>query len=153
LSHATGQNSIYPPIFANRIPLQNVLTKTIPRRTRTSKSTQPDKNGTSRLEAIREVERDILDSLKRLSKYTTDMSMQKLHAMPFDFFTRKQAALAQFKRLYKRTFRATRDGQQLAPRLTKHDFYYRLLEEFVYLLDMQNDQLLEIEETVDSLHS
>ena len=80
------------------------------------------------------------------------MSMlQKLHAMPFDVFTRKQAALPQFKRLYKRTLRATRDGQKLAPRNTKHEFYYRLFEEFVFLLDMQNDQLLEIEETMDSL--
>ena len=105
----------------------------------------------NRQEAILEVQRDILDSLKRLSKYTTDMSMQKLHQMPFDVFERKQSALPQFKRLYKRTLRATRDGQKLAPRNTKHEFYYRLFEEFVFLLDMQNDQLLEIEETMDSL--
>ena len=105
----------------------------------------------NRQEAILEVQRDILDSLKKLSKYTTDMSMQKLHQMPFDVFERKQSALPQFKRLYKRTLRATRDGQKLAPRNTKHEFYYRLFEEFVFLLDMQNDQLLEIEETMDSL--
>ena len=79
------------------------------------------------------------------------MSMQKLHQMPFDVFERKQSALPQFKRLYKRTLRATRDGQKLAPRNTKHEFYYRLFEEFVFLLDMQHDQLLEIEETMDSL--
>ena len=71
--------------------------------------------------------------------------------MPLEDFTKKHAALPQFKRLYRRTLRATRDGQQLAPRRTKHDFYYRLFDEFVYLLDMQNDQLLEIEETMDSL--
>ena len=35
----------------------------------------------NRIEAIREVERDILDALKRLSKYTTDTSMQKLQTM------------------------------------------------------------------------
>jgi hypothetical protein len=105
----------------------------------------------NRIEAIREVERDILDALKRLSKYTTDTSMKKLHAMPLEDFTKKHAALPQFKRLYRCTLRATRDGQQLAPRRTKHDFYYRLFDEFVYLLDMQNDQLPEIEETMDSL--
>ena len=105
----------------------------------------------TRQEAILEVQRDILDSLKRLSKYTTDTSMKKLHQMPFDVFERKQNALPQFKRLYKRTLRATRDGQKLAPRNTKHEFYYRLFEEFVDLLDMQNDLLLEIEETTDSL--
>ncbi len=71
--------------------------------------------------------------------------------MPHDVFTRRQAALPQFKRLCTRTIRATRDGQQLAPRRTKHDVYYRLFEEFVYLLDLQNDLLLEIEETMDSL--
>ena len=79
------------------------------------------------------------------------MSMQKLHQMPFDVFERKQSALPQFKRLYKRTLRATRDDQKLAPRNTRHEFYYRLFEEFVFLLDMQNDQLLEIEETMESL--
>ncbi len=43
------------------------------------------------------------------------------------------------------------DGKELAPRWTKHDYYYKLFDEFVDLLDMQNDQLLEIEETMDSL--
>jgi hypothetical protein len=47
----------------------------------------------NRIEAIREVERDILDALKRLSKYTTDTSMKKLHAMPLEDFTKKHAAL------------------------------------------------------------
>ena len=46
----------------------------------------------SRSEAIRDVERDILDSLKRLSKFTTDMSPKKLQALPYDVFNRKQAA-------------------------------------------------------------
>ena len=92
----------------------------------------------TRREAILDIERDILDSLKRLSKFTTDMSPKKLQAMSYDVFTRKQAALPQFKRLCTRTIRATRDGQQLAPRRTKHDVYYRLFEEFVFLLDMQN---------------
>jgi hypothetical protein len=105
----------------------------------------------TRLEAIREVESDILDSLKRLSKFTANMSAKKLQSMPYKVFTRKQAALPQFKRLRTRTIRATRDGQQLAPRLTKHDFYYRLFENFVDILDTERDRLLEIEETMDSL--
>ena len=105
----------------------------------------------TRKEAILDIERDILDSLKRLSKFTTEMSTKKLQAMPYDVFTRKHAALPQFKRLCTRTIRATRDGQQLAPRRTKHDVYYRLFEEFVYLLDLQNDLLLEIEDTMESL--
>ncbi len=79
------------------------------------------------------------------------MSVTKLQSMSYEVFTRKQAALPQFKRLCTRTIRATRDGQQLAPRRNKHDFYYRLFENFVDILDMQNDLLLEIEETMDSL--
>ncbi len=71
----------------------------------------------SRSAAIRAVERDILDSLKRLSKFTTDMSPKKLQALPYDDINRKQAALPQFKHLCRRTIRATRDGQQLAPML------------------------------------
>ncbi len=79
------------------------------------------------------------------------MSTKKLQAMPYDVFTRNQAALPQFKRLCNRTIRATRDGQQLAPRRTKHDVYYRLFEEFGVLLDMQHDLLLEIEASMDSI--
>jgi hypothetical protein len=105
----------------------------------------------TRQEAILDIERDILDSLKRLGKYTTEMSTKKLQTMPYDVFTRKQVALPQFKRLCTRTIRATRDGQQLAPRRTKHDVYYRLFEEFGILLDMQHDLLLEIEESMDSV--
>jgi hypothetical protein len=105
----------------------------------------------TRQEAILDIERDILDSLKRLGKYTTEMTTKKLQTMPYDVFTRKQAALPQFKRLCTRTIRATRDGQQLAPRRTKHDVYYRLFEEFGILLDMQHDLLLEIEESMDSV--
>ena len=105
----------------------------------------------TRQEAILDIERDILDSLKRLGKYTTEMTTKKLQTMPYDVFTRKQSALPQFKRLCTRTIRATRDGQQLAPRRTKHDVYYRLFEEFGILLDMQNDLLSEIEESMDSI--
>ncbi len=79
------------------------------------------------------------------------MSPKKLQALPYYVFHTKQAALPMFKLLCRRTIRATKDGQQLAPRLSKHDFYYRLFEEFVFLLDLQNDLLLEIEETMDSL--
>ena len=104
-----------------------------------------------RIEAILDIERDILDSLKRLSKFTTEMTARKLQAMHYDVFNRKYAALPQFKRLCNRTIRAARQGQQLAPRRTKHDTYNRLFEEFGYLLDLQNDQLLELEETMDSL--
>ncbi len=62
----------------------------------------------TRIEAIRDDERDILDSLKRLSKFTTEMSTKKLQAMPYDVFTRKQVALPQFKRLCNRTIRVER---------------------------------------------
>ena len=72
----------------------------------------------TRQEAILDIERDILDSLKRLSKFTTEMTTTKLQAMPYGVFNRKHAALPQFKRLCNRTIRATRDGQQLAPRTT-----------------------------------
>ena len=102
----------------------------------------------TRQEAIIDIERDILDSLKKLSKYTTDMSSKKIQSMSYDVFDRKRATLPQFKKLCNRTIRAARDGQQLAPRRTKHDVYYRLFEEFLILLDMQNDLLLEIEESI-----
>ena len=76
------------------------------------------------------------------------MSSKNIQSMSYDVFDRKRATLPQFKKLCNRTIRATRDGQQLAPRRTKHDVYYRLFQEFMVLLDMQNDLLLEIEESI-----
>ncbi len=69
----------------------------------------------TRMEVIRDIEDDILDSLKRLGRFTTDTTSKKLQSMTHETFTKKHAALPQFKRLCERTIRAERDGQQLAP--------------------------------------
>ena len=65
----------------------------------------------SRLEAIRDTQNDILDSLKRLSKYTTDVTNKKLYDMSYESFIKQQAAFPQYKRLCDRTIRVTMDGK------------------------------------------
>ena len=106
----------------------------------------------NRMEAIRDTQSDILDSLKRLSKFTTELNTKKLYAMSSEVFDKKQAALPQFKRLCDRTIRVTMDGQLLAPRKSKHEYHYRLFGDFMEILQYdENDRLLEIEEAMESL--
>ena len=105
----------------------------------------------TRIEAIRDTQSDILDSLKRLTKYTTELTSKKLYSMPCDVFDKKKAALPQYKRLCDRTIRVTMDGQLIAPRKSKHEYHYRLFEDFLDILRQESDRLLEIEETMESL--
>jgi hypothetical protein len=105
----------------------------------------------SHIEAIRDTQSDILDSLKRLTKYSTELTSKKLYAMSCDVFDKKKAALPQYKRLCDRTIRVPMDGQILAPRKSKHEYHYRLFEDFLDILRQENDRLLEIEEAMESL--
>jgi hypothetical protein len=105
----------------------------------------------SRLEAIRDTQNDILDSLKRLSKYTTDVTNKNLYDMSYESFTKKQAAFSQYKRLCDRTIRVTMDGKMLTPRRSKHEYHYRLFDDLLEILRIENDRLLEIEEAMESL--
>jgi hypothetical protein len=63
----------------------------------------------SRLRAIRDTQNDILDSLKRLSKYTTDVTNKKLYDMTYESFTEKQVGFPQYRRLCEQTIRVTMD--------------------------------------------
>ncbi len=105
----------------------------------------------TRLEAIRDTQDDILSSLKRISRNTTDVNSKKLYAMSYDDFNRKQTALPRYKRLCDRNIRVTMDGQMLAPRSTKHEYHYRLFGDLQEILQYEHDRLLEIEEAMDSL--
>jgi hypothetical protein len=97
----------------------------------------------TRMEAIRDIEDDILDSLKRLGRFTTGMTSKKLQSTTHETFTKKHAALPQFKRLCERTIRAAKDGQQLAQRIGKDGFYYRLFENFADILQKQHNQIVD----------
>ncbi len=117
-----------------------------------AKSTNRTKMGpNTRIEAIRDTQDDILTSLKRISRYTTDVNTKKLYAMSYDDFNRKQTALPRYKRLCDRTIRVTMNGQMLAPRSTKHEYHYRLFGDLQEILQYEHDRLLEIEEAMDSL--
>jgi hypothetical protein len=105
----------------------------------------------SHLEAIRDTQNDILDSLKRLSKYTTDVTNTKLYDMSYESFAKKQAAFPQYKRLCDRTIRVTIDWKMLAPRRSKLEYHYRLFDDLLEMLQTENDRLLEIEEAMESL--
>jgi hypothetical protein len=94
-------------------------------------------------------ESDILDSFKRLDRFTTDTANKKLQSMTHETFTKKHAALPPFKRLCERTIRAAKDGQQVAPRIGKDGFHYRLFENFADIPQEQHNQILDIQESMD----
>jgi hypothetical protein len=60
--------------------------------------------------------------------------------MSYESFTKKQAAFPQYKRLCDRTIRVTMDGKMLAPRRSKHEYHYRLLDDLLEILQIENDR-------------
>jgi hypothetical protein len=105
----------------------------------------------NRIEAIRDTQRDILDSLKRLSRYTTALTTKQLTAMSSDVFDKKKAPLPQYKRLCDRTIRVTMNGKIIAPRQSSHEYHYRLFGDFLEILELEQDRLREIEEAMENL--
>jgi hypothetical protein len=57
-----------------------------------TKSNRTKMGPNTRIEAIRDVQSDTLDSLKRLSKFTTAISTKKLYTMSFEEFNKHKAA-------------------------------------------------------------
>ncbi len=153
LSHTTGQNSNSTPtaLCPTNLITECVHTKYLDSPQPTHQQNRTKMGPNTRIEAIRDIESDILDSLKRLGRFTTDTTSKKLQSMTYENFTKKHASLPHFKRLCEQTIRATRDGQQLAPRIGANGFYYRLFENFADILQEQHNQILDIQESMDNL--
>jgi hypothetical protein len=96
--------------------------------------------------AIREVQADILSTLKITSYFTNDTTRAHINSLHLDDFNCLKSITKERKIKCERAIKACMDGQQLAPRQTQYKYHYRLCPDYLEILQIELDRILEIED-------
>jgi hypothetical protein len=106
-----------------------------------------------RMNAIRDVQADILSTLKDTSYFTNDTSYftndttrAHINSLHVDNFNRLKNNVRQKRVKCERAIRACIDGQLLAPKQTQYKHHYRLFADYHEILQVELDRILEIAE-------
>jgi hypothetical protein len=103
--------------------------------------TQAKKMPQTQLEAVRDVQADILSTLKEASYFTNDTTRAHINSLHIDSFNKLKYRVKKMKVRCERAIRACTDGQTLAPRHGKFEYYYRLdrVLEIAEYMEQQED--------------
>jgi hypothetical protein len=99
-----------------------------------------------RMNAIRDVQADILSTLKDTSYFTNDTTRAHINSLHVDNFNRLKNNVRQKRVKCERAIRACIDGQLLAPKQTQYKYHYRLFADYHEILQIELDRILEIAE-------
>jgi hypothetical protein len=110
---------------------------------------QEDKMPSDRMTAIREVQADILSTLKKASYFTNDTTRAHINSLHLDDFNRLKSIAKWRKITCERAIKACIDGQQLAPRKTEYKYHYRLFADYQEILQIELDRIVEIQEYME----
>jgi hypothetical protein len=102
-----------------------------------------------RMTAIREVQADILFTLKKASYFTNDTTRAHINSLHLDDFNRLKRIEKGRKITFERAIKACMDGQQLAPRKTEYQYHYRLFADYMEILQIELDRILEIQDYIE----
>jgi hypothetical protein len=97
-----------------------------------------------RMTAIKEVQADILSTLKKTSYFTDDTSRTHINSLHLDDFNRLKCITKERKLKCERAIKACMESQQLAPRQTQYKYHYRLFADFLETLQFELDRIIEI---------
>ena len=93
----------------------------------------PKDNNRQRMEAIHDVQSDIVSTINLVGKYTTGNTTQRRTTAAYDFYIK---SLERIKLQCERGIQATRDGQLLAPpTVGKYTYHHRLFRDYEDILD------------------
>ena len=98
-----------------------------------------------RMHAIRDVQADILSTLKDTSYFNNDTTRAHINSLNVDNFNRLEHTVRQKRVKCERAIRACIDGQLLAPKQTQYKYHYRLFADHE-ILQIELDRILEIAE-------
>jgi hypothetical protein len=112
-------------------------------------ATQETKMPHTQLEAVRDVQADILSTLKDTSYFTNDTTRAHINLLHIDSFNKLKYRVKKIKVRCERAIRACTDGQTLAPRHGKFEYYYRLFGDLLEITYLELDRVLEIEEYME----
>jgi hypothetical protein len=99
----------------------------------------PKDNNRQRMEAIYDVQSDIVSTISLVGKYTTGNVTQRRTKAGYDFYMK---SLQRAKLQCERGVQAARDGQQLSPAtIGKYTYYHRLFCDYEDILLQEHDKL------------
>jgi hypothetical protein len=112
-------------------------------------TTQAKKMPQTQLEAVRDVQADILSTLKEASYFTNDTTRAHINSLHIDSFKKLKYRVKKMKVRCERAIRVCTDGQTLAPRHGKFEYYYRLFGDLLEITHLELDRVLEIAEYME----
>jgi hypothetical protein len=143
-SEGRGDKSPHPPLPARHPRSQLSQTKNTSEQQATSQ--QQETMPSERMHAIRDVQADILSTLKDTSYFNNDTTRAHINSLHVDNFNRLKNTVRQKRVKCERAIRACIDGQLLAPKQTQYKYHYRLFADYHEILHIELDRLLEIAE-------
>jgi hypothetical protein len=105
----------------------------------------------TRMEAVRDIQSDVLSVLKRISKYTVDTPAHTLWNLPDHVVFSRYGQLNQFRRQCERAMQSCLDGQQVAPKVPKYMYFHRIFGDLLECLHMEHDRLETLKESFQEL--
>jgi hypothetical protein len=99
-----------------------------------------------RMNAIRDVQADILSTLKDTSYFNNDTTRAHINSLHVDNFNRLKNTVRQKRVKCERAIRACIDGQLLAPKQTQYKYHYWLFADYHEILHIELDRIIEIAE-------
>ncbi len=103
----------------------------------------------TQLEAVRDVQADILSTLKETSYFTNDNTRAHINLLHIDSFNKLKYRVQKIKVRCERAIWTCTDGQTLAPRHGKFEYYYRLFGDLLEITQLELDRVLEIQEYME----
>jgi hypothetical protein len=103
----------------------------------------------TQLEAIREVQADVLSTLKETSYFTYNTTRAHINSLNIDSFKQLKYRVKKHKVRCERAIKACADGHLLAPRHGKFEYYHRLFSDFLDTVNLELDRVLEIQEYME----
>ena len=103
----------------------------------------------TQLDAIRDVQADVLSTLKGTSTFTYSTTRAHINSLHIDSFTQLKYRVNKFKVRCERAIRACTDGHLLAPRNGKFQYFHRFFSDLLETVQLELDRVLEIQEYME----
>jgi hypothetical protein len=103
----------------------------------------------TQIEAIRDVQADVLSTLKETSTFTYSTTRAHINSLHIDSFTQLKYRVNKFKVRCERAIRACTDGHLLAPRNGKFQYFHRFFSDLLETAQIELDRVLEIQEYME----
>jgi hypothetical protein len=131
-------------IFLSPLPTHHFCSQTSQIKNTTEQQAhknQSDKMPSDRMTATKEVQADILSTLKKTSYFNNNTTRAHINSLHLEDFNRLKRIAKGRKVTCERAIKACIDGQQPAPRKTEYKYHYRLFTDYMEILQIELDRI------------